>query len=165
MLLGGSGTVKIQLLAIVVLGGLMALPSSLYGQEAKHKLTDEEKKIQLEERRKQAHQEVFESFKELKAAYAAKKKADCGGTDEEKRKADREYLRARGAFEIKVDLEALASEAVQQAYKEAGDAEAESIAAKKDTSIPDAYKEEAAKNLRKPSKKQVRSKRKKRSAS
>jgi hypothetical protein len=85
-------------MAIVALGGLLALPSSVFGQKAKPELTPEEKKIQLEEKRKQAHQDVFESFKKLKEAYAAKQKADCEGTEDEKWKANRAYESGRGGF-------------------------------------------------------------------
>jgi hypothetical protein len=141
--------VRIQLLIIAVLGALVAQPSSLFGQSAKSDLTQEEKhKIIIEENRKEAHQTVLEAFKKLKTAYAAKQKADCDGTDEEKKKADQEYVRAREHFRSEVYGEALLSEAWMKANDEYHEAAAENEAAKKNPTIPAAYKEEAAKKLK-----------------
>lgn len=137
---------KIQLLAVAVLAGLIAPSSPIRAQE---KPKTAAPKLTPEEQQKQAHQNTLKRFERLKAARAAKEKADCEGTPDEKKKANSEYFVARELFYGAVSNEAGASDASRQALDESVEANREKAAADKDPSIPDEYKKEAKKKAQK----------------
>jgi hypothetical protein len=73
-----------------------------------------------EEWRQIEHKHTMEAFKKLEAASAAKEQADCEGTPEDKKKADRHFRHAKDHFYRVVEIEAWGSE---KAKKAAADAE------------------------------------------
>jgi hypothetical protein len=139
---------KIQLLAVAVLAALVAPCSPVLAQD-KTKQDAEREQLINETNRKNARQLTLEAFKALKVAQAAKEKADCEGTPEEKKKANDEYSRAQKSFQVLVANEASFSEASMQARHEHLQAYLEKDAADKNPSIPEEYKKEAAKKLQK----------------
>jgi hypothetical protein len=137
---------KMQLLAIAILAGLVAPPSPVHAQE-KPKTAAPEKELTIEEKRQKAHQNTRDRFNALKAAAAAKEKADCEGTPEEKAKANSDYKNARLDFDAAIAREAVLSEAQIKADAAAREAGNNNAAAQENSTISDEYKKEAEKQL------------------
>src|SRR5205807_325551 len=88
---------------------------------------------------------TVESFNKLKAAFEAKKKADCEGTPQDKRAADYAYLQAHVDFGRKVAREVYRSAKVQKARDNFMEKVDNANAANKNSTIQAEYKQQASK--------------------